>query len=211
MFQFLLKVGRYRLRGRPGALFLELFLEGDAIPGEASNYRDNWTPLWSMQKIWEARANPICLRTGFCSSSDWFDYGSEPPTIILGGATVYRPDCVLRVFGQTLLELKGAESSGGPVRISGRFYDKDGRLTIEVEDNCLQGTIDNWDIKTVGTRIEIRRGKELEAALLAVADRTAPGRAVPTPTQESWALATLRLRPAAGVLLQSAWQPQSPR
>jgi hypothetical protein len=83
---------------------------------------------WSKQRIWEARANPKCLESGFCRGSDWFDYGNEPPTIIIGGATIYRPDYVLRVFGQNLLQLKGAESPGGPVRISGRFCNKATRM-----------------------------------------------------------------------------------
>ncbi|NOS72267.1 MAG: HNH endonuclease [Verrucomicrobia bacterium] len=113
---------------------------------------------WSKEKIKEARANPICLKRGFSSSSEWFDYGTEPPTIIIGDITIYRPDYVLRMFGRNLLELKGAETPGGPVRISGWFYDGSDKLMSAVEDNCWKGPIENWDIETIGPRITIRRG-----------------------------------------------------
>lgn len=84
--------------------------------------------IWSNQKVKEARENPHCLQSGF--SSDFFDYGTEPPTFVLGGAKVYRPKFVLRIFGEPLLTLKGAERPGGPGRITGVFYDRNGNELV---------------------------------------------------------------------------------
>ncbi len=111
--------------------------------------------IWSKEKIKEHDKKPFCRKQGF--SNAWFDYGIEVPTILVGGATIYQPDCVLRIFGQTLLELKGAEEPGAPIQISGVFFDKEGNLIFSIENNCWQGEIENWDIETVGSRITIRR------------------------------------------------------
>jgi hypothetical protein len=64
---------------------------------------------WSKDKIKEARANPICLESGF--SSEWFDYGTEAPTIVVGGATIYSPDLHSENVWQESL---GTEGPGNP-------------------------------------------------------------------------------------------------
>lgn len=128
--------------------------------------------IWSKQKVKEARANPHCLQSGF--SSDFFDDGTDLPTFVLGGAKVYRPKFVLRILGEPLLTMKGAERSGGPVRITGVFYDRNGERIGALEDNCWKGPSKNWDIETVGQKITIRRGHGDIALVL----RTEPRKAL---------------------------------
>ena len=96
------------------------------------------------------------MQQGF--SREFFDYGAEHPDVLIGSAYFYRPDCVLRVFGQDLLVLRGSEAPGAPYRISGSFFHANGRLMFEVEENCWKGVTGNWDIEMSGPRITIRRG-----------------------------------------------------
>ncbi|MDB6025840.1 MAG: hypothetical protein JWM68_2063 [Verrucomicrobiales bacterium] len=123
---------------------------------------------FSKEKVKEARANPVCLKQGFCS--EWFDFGPENPSIVVGGASFYKPDCVLKILDQTLLEVKGPEVAGGPIRVSGLFYNKDGKLIFSIEDNLWKGQTENWDIETVGQTTTIRR----ESRNIALVIRTDP-------------------------------------
>jgi hypothetical protein len=113
---------------------------------------------WSKEKIKEARENPKCKQQGFASESEWFDFGDGLPQIKVGGAQFLFSTCILRIFGQQLLAIRPPDEAGGPPRITGLFYDRDGNPTLTIEDNHWKVDGGVWDVTVIGPTITIRRG-----------------------------------------------------
>lgn len=68
------------------------------------------------------------------------------------------PRTVLRIHGEDLLNIREPEAEGAPVRISGRFFDEDGNLCLQINDNQVIGSTGHWDVESRGARVIIRRG-----------------------------------------------------
>lgn len=112
--------------------------------------------IWPKEKVTEARGNPRCLQERFSRGA--FAYGSNELIITLGTATFLLPRSILRVYGQEILAAAGPEEPGGPMRISGSFYNSDDTLLFALGDNEWCGPVEAWDIETEGPTITVRRG-----------------------------------------------------
>jgi hypothetical protein len=112
--------------------------------------------IWSKDKVKLARIDPYCNRQGFSKISLEGGDARELFTITLGGCEFVQPRIVLRVLGEELLRVREPEAPGAPVRLSGRFYDRHGRLAVEIVDNEYRGRIENWDIETGRGRVVVR-------------------------------------------------------
>jgi hypothetical protein len=73
---------------------------------------------------------------------------------------------VLRVFQRDLLAIREPEQEGGPVRVTGTFFDSAGRMMLDVVDNEYRYMSANWDVETRGARFTIRnKPREIELDL----------------------------------------------
>jgi hypothetical protein len=111
--------------------------------------------IWSKAKIEEAREAPWCLTKGH--PHDAFDVGECGATIWLGPNKVVNVPILLEVRGKPLLKIQEPESKGLPCRISGDFYDDEGKLLFTINENEWFGNPSAWDIECVGPRITIRK------------------------------------------------------
>lgn len=112
--------------------------------------------ILSKDSIWRAREEPWCRVRG--KPHEAFDVGGSTVAVWVGSNRICDVPVVLRVVDQTLLRIDGPEKSGAPYRISGRFYDADGRLVFSIDHNEWLGEPSAWDIECVGPRIVVRQG-----------------------------------------------------
>jgi hypothetical protein len=112
--------------------------------------------LWSKQKVMEARLDPWCIRYHRCHDS--FDISVPQPVIWLGPNEIININKILRVDDHVILSIDPPEQPGAPYSISGEFYDDSGNLLFIIDKNEWVGSIDHWDIETVGRTITIRKG-----------------------------------------------------
>ncbi len=113
--------------------------------------------IWSKDKVKTARSNPHCLQTGF--SNDFFDIG-EPFGVSIGRIYYTRNDSgdLLQIGGRTVLSLKKEDNE--PPKLSSVFCDNKGNVLFKIHDNEWIGSIDAWDIESVGKRLVIKDGKD---------------------------------------------------
>ena len=98
---------------------------------------------------------PKALQQGF--SRGLFDVGNEAPYIKFAGVTAYhtpRPICFGANDGPLLIE--APEAPGAPFRLSGTFYDSQGRMTLQIDQNEWKASSENWDVEFKGPQLTIR-------------------------------------------------------
>jgi hypothetical protein len=57
-----------------------------------------------------------------------------------------------------MLSIQAPENIGEPYRLSGRFADETGDITLAIKENVWAAGADNWDVECVGPRITIKNG-----------------------------------------------------
>ncbi|MBM4124909.1 MAG: HNH endonuclease [Nitrospira sp.] len=123
--------------------------------------------FWSAEKIAEARKKPITFQAGY--SRDAFDLKS-PFVLGLGSSPISNVSTIVRTEeGERWFVIEDSEVQGGPVRLSALFYDKNGRVSLEIQGNewrCFSG---QWDFEVVGKTITVRKGPD-DIALQLVVD-----------------------------------------
>jgi hypothetical protein len=122
--------------------------------------------FWTKDKIRAARLHPRAVRVGAASWRLEDADGTKPFAVSLGGSIYIQPRTVLRLFGEDLLSICAPEAPLAPPRISGKFFDRNGKLTVELEDNECRLLIGNWDVIAKGGRIEVRSGASNIALVL---------------------------------------------
>jgi len=110
----------------------------------------------SVETVRAANSEPLCRQQGF--ASEWFDFGTESLEVAFAGVTFEDCEHLIEVNGFSLLSIKAPEESGQPFRLSGRFADDTGDITLKIEGNLWSAGADNWDVECVGPRITIRNG-----------------------------------------------------
>ncbi len=110
--------------------------------------------FWSKDMVWEAKAQPFCIKNGHCHEA--FDIGSTQISLIIGNTELVGVDHILLVNGKRLLSILPPETESGPYRISGLFYDSRGSLVFTIEENEWKGRPDLWDITCEGGLIVIK-------------------------------------------------------
>jgi hypothetical protein len=74
-------------------------------------------------------------------------------------------------LGDDLLSIQGPEELGGPYRISGTFYNRDGALMAQIIENEWIARLENFDVEIVGQTTTVRRGPGDLALVLTVVPR----------------------------------------
>jgi len=128
--------------------------------------------FWSKSKVKQARKSPWCIVNGKCH--DAFEISTMTPEIWLGPNRVSNVPIILAVDDEVLLMIEPPECQNGPFRLSGRFYDKHGKLLFSISRNEWCGNPNNWDIECVGGKIIVRRAKRK----IALQIRTIPPRGI---------------------------------
>lgn len=112
--------------------------------------------ILSVESVRLANSNPLCRRQGFASES--FDFGAEYFEVAFSGVTFTECDHLIEVNGFPILSINAPQGPAQPYRLSGRFADDTGDITLKIEDNVWSAGADNWDVECVGPRIFIRYG-----------------------------------------------------
>ena len=110
----------------------------------------------SVETVRLANASPRCLEQGF--SNEAFDFGLKPMEIAFAGVTFSNCPRLIEINGFPLLSIEPPQAPSQPYRLSGRFADETGEITLKIEDNVWSAGSDNWDVECVGPRITIRNG-----------------------------------------------------
>jgi len=110
----------------------------------------------SVETVREANLNPKCLSVGFASET--FDFGTKSMTVIFAGYTFIDCNTLIAINDFPILSVQPPENSGEPYRLSGRFADETGEITLAIKDNVWIAGADSWDVECVGPRIIIKNG-----------------------------------------------------
>ncbi len=112
--------------------------------------------FWSASKVAEARRNPTSLKIGY--SRDAFDLKS--PFVLRVGSSIFEnvSTVVMTSEGERWFVIEEPEVDGGPVRLSATFYDTNGQLSLDIQENEWRCFSKQWDTEIKGKRITVRRG-----------------------------------------------------
>jgi len=114
--------------------------------------------IWSKQMVKEARTNPICKQEGFSIFS--LDVSNAAFFIEIGQTKFKNLQTIIEIDGQQILGIKFPEEPSAPPRISAKFFDRDNVEIAAIEENEWKGSVDAFDIETVGKKITIRNAKK---------------------------------------------------
>ena len=115
--------------------------------------------LYSKEKIIKAMESPAALQKG--TVADILDFSDRHPTIIFGGATFESCTVPIMFQNEPLLTI---EKENNAFLISGKFYDSQGIVNLELIKNEWVCSARHWDVQVVGPRITIiekRKGPRL--------------------------------------------------
>lgn len=117
--------------------------------------------LLSLEKIWEAKANPAAKKKGF--ANEFWDMGQEIPDVHLGSLKAIDCDNILTIGEQSVIAIREPEEPGAPVRFNADIRTADGQPIFTVVDNEWRCNAENWDVEQVGSKLLIREslGKKL--------------------------------------------------
>ncbi|MBK9215861.1 MAG: hypothetical protein IPM59_09725 [Chloracidobacterium sp.] len=111
--------------------------------------------FWSKDKVITAKRLPECIKKGRCHAA--FDIGSKGPVrITLGSNEFINVDTILAFEDEVLLSVLPPDENGQPYRLSGRFFDSEGSLLFDIEENEWRAGTGIWDIEASGGRITLR-------------------------------------------------------
>ncbi len=110
----------------------------------------------SVETVREANKHPKCLSDGFASET--FDFGTKSMTVIVASHEFIDCCTLIAINDFPVLSIRPPENIGEPYRLSGRFADETGEITLAIKDNVWAAGADNWDVECVGPRIIIKNG-----------------------------------------------------
>ncbi len=113
--------------------------------------------LLSAETVALDRLNPKTFQCGY--ARDFFDIRS-PLALHIGSSILRNVSCIVKMHeGEEWFSMAPPETKGGPVRISARFFDSTGTLSLEIIDNEWRCFKDLWDTEVEGTMITVRQRK----------------------------------------------------
>lgn len=110
--------------------------------------------FWSKKKVKDAMLDPACLKKGFAGYG--FDFDGVSPVVTIGGVSVENTKVVLSVFNKDILRVDSPDVDGGSYRLSGLFFDDEGKRSLVIDKNEWIAFSDNWDVEVGGGKIIIR-------------------------------------------------------
>ncbi|NSL91677.1 HNH endonuclease signature motif containing protein [Acetobacter syzygii] len=109
----------------------------------------------SKETVKLGKEDPCPKKSG--NSSDIFDIGRTMPSIKIGGRTFNNSPEPIIVDGKPLFKILPGEQQGAPFRLSGDFYNEEGKLILSIVDNeWIVHVLNTWDVDVVGPVITIR-------------------------------------------------------
>lgn len=96
----------------------------------------------------------MCRKKGY--ASEFFDIGRTNPKLVFGGLTITNCPIPIEIRGVPLFQIKEAEESGGPFRLSGNFHNSRGELSLQIVENEWRPMSSNWDVEAAGGVVTIR-------------------------------------------------------
>jgi hypothetical protein len=121
--------------------------------------------LISIQEIKAAYDAPEAKRVGYSHDPE-FRTCQRPVKVRLGNLVFEDPGKVLRVGEEVLLAVEDLEE--GRLGLTGRFYDRLGRLILEINRNEWRTLAGNWDVERAGNALVIReRSRKLSLCVIA--------------------------------------------
>lgn len=119
---------------------------------------------FSVETVRRANDDPFCIRRGF--SNEMFDIGPEPVEVIFAGSRFYNVQHVVVIKGTPILSIQPPLEKGEPYLVSGFFSDSSGITTLEIRNNQICLSAENWDVECIGPRIIIKKDKKNIALVL---------------------------------------------
>jgi hypothetical protein len=87
------------------------------------------------------------------------DLQATRPDVVLGDISVRYARSIIVVDDAEVLGFRAPENGMTFPLLNGVICDRNGGVLVRVEDNTWQGSLDYWDIETVGQQIVIRHGE----------------------------------------------------
>ncbi|WBL44265.1 HNH endonuclease signature motif containing protein [Algoriphagus halophytocola] len=111
--------------------------------------------ILSLMLIEEAMRNPMAKKRGFVS--DFFDFGENPPVVLLGRQKFINTLNLIHIDGTPILYFDLKVQNGRNVYLlNARFHDSKDNLLFQIEDNVWYCPSNSGDIECVGKTITIR-------------------------------------------------------
>lgn len=89
--------------------------------------------FWSKSKVWAAKSKPFCHYQDKCR--DAFDIGQSSPVIRISTNRFEDSTNLITINGDKIIYIEPPEHSGGPYRLSAKFYDIKNQLSLEIIRN----------------------------------------------------------------------------
>jgi hypothetical protein len=116
---------------------------GDVTAGRASK-----------ESVWKAKAAPFCIRSGK-PGCGMLEFGSLNSAV--GSLMFFECRVILKILGDELLTIEAPDQEGGPIRVNAKLYDGP-NLSLQIEDNGILISDENWDVEVTGDVLTVRRG-----------------------------------------------------
>jgi hypothetical protein len=120
--------------------------------------------LLSKDTVLNKTLSPAAQEQGF--SFGPLDFGTNPPTIVVGSLRALNVPVVLRVAGDDILKVEAPEEPGTPFRVSARLANSVGTEVLRIDRNEWATPTSNWDVKVEGARITINDAPRQVALVL---------------------------------------------
>jgi hypothetical protein len=112
--------------------------------------------FWSASKVAEARRDPITFKNGY--ARDALDLQS-PFVLRIGSSSFEDVSTIVRTReGEYWFQIEEPEAETAPIRLSVVFFDRDGRPSLEIQENEWRCFTGQWDTQVKGKTITVRHG-----------------------------------------------------
>lgn len=118
--------------------------------------------LISKKAVWDAKSSPRAKQKGFVN--DFIYHDCDNATIQFGSSKISMSNIVLEAYGKPLLWFEKSNNKDEPFKLCCVFYDKESNPIAFINRNEFIGIVENYDIKSVGTKIEIQ--DKIEGSML---------------------------------------------
>ncbi|WP_145567278.1 HNH endonuclease, partial [Yersinia aleksiciae] len=110
--------------------------------------------LISKKAVWDAKSSPKAKQKGFVN--DFIYHDCDNTTIQIGSSKISMSNIVLEAYGKPLLWFEESKNKEEPFKLCCIFYDKESNPIAFINRNEFIGIVGSHDIKSVGTKIEIK-------------------------------------------------------
>ena len=95
---------------------------------------------------------------GVTNHSAWtnLDWAGHPLEVVIGSNVFRGVGTLLSVCGVDVLKVERPEETGGPFRLSGRFFDSTQTEMLRISENHVEAMATSWDVVEIQNRITIR-------------------------------------------------------